>query len=139
MKKLILTNVFLLLFSQNIFAKTVSNYEIRTAPIALLARWVTLDFAFNLDNQWAIGPSVIIYAAPKIGNMFIPTYNGYAAGVNVYGYLNSFSTNGWYWGNHLYYENFESYPHDFLGHYELSGFKFNTVGGYQVVTNFNLI
>lgn len=125
-------------FSQSLIAKEDLSYEVRTAPVAMIARWGTIDLSFNIDDHWAFGPSVIVYAAPKIGNMFAPAYNGYAVGGHAYGYLNSFATDGWYWGNHLYYENFESYPHNFLGHYELKGFKFNTVAGYQIILNYSL-
>jgi hypothetical protein len=113
------------------FAKNSLKYEVRTAPIALIARWATLDFTIKINDRWVIGPSTIIYAAPKIGNMLSPAYSGFAVGGHAYGYLKSFSENGWYWGNHLYYENYESYPHAFEGHYELSGLKFNTKLGYQ--------
>jgi hypothetical protein len=133
MKKYLLM-IIILLSSHISFSKEISNYEIRTAPITLIARWGTLDFSFNIDNQWAIGPSVIIYAAPKIGNMFAPSYNGTAVGAHAYYYFNSFLDDSWYWGNHAYYESYESYPHDFNGHYEFKGFKFNTKVGYQVTT-----
>jgi hypothetical protein len=138
MKKVLLLAASILCFSNICFSKEILDYEVRTAPIALLARWATLDLSFSLNDQWAIGPSIIVYAAPKVGNMFVPAYNGYAAGLHAYGYLDSFSSDTWYWGNHLYYENFESYPHNFSGHYELKGFKFNSVAGYQVILNYNL-
>ncbi len=135
MKKYLIMTFPLLFFSSISFSKEILDYEIRTAPIALIARWGTLDFSFNVNNQWAIGPSVIIYAAPKIGNMFAPSYSGTAIGGHAYYYFNSFSGTGWYWGTHIYYESYESYPHNFNGHYEFKGFKFNTKIGYQIMAS----
>ena len=132
MKKYLVA-VLILLSSPFSFSKEILNYEIRTAPVALIARWVTLDFSFNINNQWALGPSIGLYATPKIGNMFTPSYNGSAVGAHAYYYFNSFSDDSWYFGNHAYYENYESYPHAFNGHYELKGFKFNSKAGYQLV------
>lgn len=129
-----------LLFCSIAFSKE-NKYEVRTAPIALLARWVTADFSIALNPNIAVGPSVVIYASPEIGNMFLPSYSGYALGAHAYYYLVGFSENGFYGGSHFYYENFSSYPHGVAGHSELTGTKINLVGGYQfiTVTKFNIL
>ena len=141
MKKTFLTLISLFCFSNISQSTEAFNYEIRTAPIALLARWGTLDFSLNINTQWALGPSVIIYAAPKVGQMFAPSYSGTAIGGHLYYYLNSFSENSWYWGNHLYAESYQSYPHAMNGHYEYSGYKLNSKFGYQFThsSGFNML
>jgi hypothetical protein len=135
MKKYLLLMIVAFL-TNTVFAQEKLSYEVRTAPAALLARWITLDFSLNLVSEhWSLGPSVIIYAAPKIGNMFTPSYNGTALGGHLYYYFKSFSESSWYSGNHLYYEEYESYPHNFTGHYQYQGFKFNPKAGYQIATS----
>jgi hypothetical protein len=138
MKNYLLVVLSSFCFSSSSFSKENVNYEIKTAPIAFFASWLTLDFSINLNDQWALGPSVIIYQSAKTGNMFAPSYNGFAGGAHFYYYFNSFSENGWYWGNHVYYENYESYPHNFLGHYGYTGFKINSKVGYQLVSTSNI-
>lgn len=139
MKKIVTILFMIVLYQSTSLAKEVLKYEVRTAPIALVAQWATLDFSFKLNGTWAAGPSVIVYASPKIGNMLAPSYNGTALGGHLYAYLNSFSQSSWYWGNHFYSENFESYPHAKTGHYELKGSKISTKFGYQLLLKSNFV
>ena len=129
------STILLLLFSCNILAQ---NTEARIAPLALLARWFSFDLSLNTSKHWSYGPSGIYYGAPRSGNMFIPSYNGFALGGHVYYYYHGFDLNSWYWGVHAFYERFESYPHAFNGHYELNGTKVNTKVGYRILSSSSL-
>jgi len=107
------------------------SWEFRTAPIALIARWFTLDVSYRLSDQWATGPAAILYNAEGPGGMLSPSYKGYAVGWNGNYYFNSVYKNTWYVSAHTYYESYKSYPHAYLGYKEIDGFKANSVIGYQ--------
>jgi hypothetical protein len=107
------------------------RWEFRTAPVAYLARWYTLDVSYRISEKWATGPAGIIYGSPEIGHMFAPSYKGYAAGWNANYYFNTVLKSGWYLSMHSFYEKYSSYPHAYLGHKEIDGFRANAVAGYQ--------
>lgn len=112
-------------------AKSVSSWEIRTAPLAFLARWLTLDLSYRPTNHWAFGPSFISYQASRPGGFLAPSYRGLATGFNLNYYFDSVHTETWYLSSHVYYENFESYPHAYSGYIKRSGYKANSAIGYQ--------
>jgi hypothetical protein len=67
--------------------------------------------------------------------MFLPTYHGTAYGLNATYYFNSFDTDSWYLNAHVYKENYDSYPHAYLGSYTYDGTSFiGTVGVHQIST-----
>lgn len=107
------------------------RWELRTAPIALLASWVTLDASYRFTDHWATGPAVILYSASGRGNMFTATNNGYAAGWSANYYFRSVFRNTWYISAHTYFESYKTYPHAYEGFKELSGLKANSAFGYQ--------
>lgn len=109
----------------------IPRWEFRTAPIALWARWYTLDISYRISEKWTTGPAAVVYGSAEIGNMFVPSYKGYAVGWNANYYFNSVLKNGWYLSMHSYYEKYSSYPHAYLGHKEMDGFRANAVAGYQ--------
>ncbi len=42
-----------------------TTLELRTAPLALLAQWTTLDTSYNLNDHWATGPALVVYSGPE--------------------------------------------------------------------------
>ena len=127
--------VLLLFFTLNSWAapkQEFSNWEVRTAPIAYLAKWITLDLSYVTDS-FAFGPSIISYASPEtVGGMLAPTYNGLAYGGNFV-LAETLYRNSLYLSGHAYAENFRSYPHAFLGYQNRTGGKANIVLGYRWV------
>ncbi len=107
------------------------NWEFRTAPLAFLASWFTLDVAYRLSDQWSFGPSAILFNAKGPGSMLAPSYNGYAVGWNGSYHFGSVRKNSWYISAHGYYESYKLYPHAFSGHKEVTGFSGYSVIGYQ--------
>ncbi len=108
------------------------SWEFRTAPVALLARWYTLDISYRFTEQLAFGPSAVIYDAPGVqGNMLAPTYKGNAFGLHANYYFNSVMTRGWYSGLHAYQESYRSYPEGYPGYEDRKGFRGNVTAGYQ--------
>jgi hypothetical protein len=109
------------------------SWEFRTAPIALLARWYTLDVSYRFTEHIAVGPSVVIYDAPgEQGNMLAPTYKGNAFGLHANYYFTSVERNSWYSGLHAYQESYTSYPEGYPGHEDRKGFRSNVTAGYQI-------
>lgn len=112
-----------------------ARWELRTAPVAFLAKWVTLDSSYRFQENFSFGPSIILYNSPKGdgGGMLTPSYNGYAAGLNGMLYFDSVTKNTWYTSFHAYYEDFSSYGHgskkgDVT---EIHGIKSQAAIGYQ--------
>lgn len=111
-------------------------WEVRTAPIAMLASWYTLDVSYRTNKNFAFGPAAIIYNSNATqGSMLMPTYKGSALGGHVYYYFNSVYRSDWYLGARLYKESYRSYPHAFLGYDEMDGYKGNATIGYQLKTS----
>lgn len=102
------------------------SWEVRTAPIALLARWLTLDVAYRFSEHFATGPAIVLYEAPiqAGGNMLMPTYRGSAWGWQANYYFKPITerSNG-YVGGRIYSETYKSYPHDMSegGYDDVSG------------------
>lgn len=107
------------------------RWEFRTAPVVLWARWYTLDVSYRISEKWATGPAAVVYGSAEIGNMFAPSYKGYAVGWNANYYFRSVMKSGWYLSMHSYYEKYSSYPHAYNGHKKMDGFRANAVAGYQ--------
>jgi hypothetical protein len=117
-----------------------SNWIFRTAPVAIMARWYTLDVSYNISKNWATGPAVISYASGTMGGMLAPTYRGYAIGWNGNYYFNSVRVDGWYASLHAYYENYDSYPEGYSGYVAINGFKANSAVGYRwIIGNFDIL
>ena len=135
MAKLII--IFLLLCSQPSFSAETAKWEIRTAPVAFLASWLTLDLSYFLNEHWAFGPSYIDYAnKSNIGNMFLPTLNGTAFGAHLL-WAESFFADSIYAGLHFYNEKYDSYVEAFTGHYEISGTRYTAIVGKRWLNGYN--
>lgn len=139
MLKIILLLVFF--NTQILFAKApLSNsnidrleWEVRTAPVAFFAKWLTLDFSYLPNSNWAFGPSLIRYGSEEtLGGMLAPTYNGWAYGAHII-LAHSLTENSPYISSHAYLENYTSYPHAFSGQKDKSGSKINLDVGYRLV------
>lgn len=114
-----------------LYEKNLKRFEIRTAPLAFLAKWLTLDTSYRLNDSFSTGPAVVIYAAGGPGGMLAPSFKGYAAGWSANYYINGAQEDTVYVGTHAYYESYDSYPHAFLGYYSRSGLRANITLGYQ--------
>jgi len=108
-----------------------ARWDLRTAPVALVARWYTLDAFYRITKNWSTGPAAIVYAASSPGGMFFPNYKGYAVGWGGNHYFTSVRTDGWYASLHAYYESYESYPHGSMSIEKRDGFKANSALGYR--------
>lgn len=133
-------SVLLVLMSTIVFAdvneeskkKDLNQWEFRTAPMALLASWYTIDISYRISEKLSTGPAVVIYGAPETGNMFLPSYKGTAGGWQANYYFDSVRKNTWYLGSHIYFENYNSYPHALNGFEELSGYRLDAIIGYKI-------
>lgn len=108
------------------------RWEIRTAPLAFSASWLTLDLSYRLNENFATGPAGVYYnASGETGRMFTPTFKGYALGWQGSYYLSSIQASTWYLGARGYYEAYRSYPHAFSGYVDKQGIRGSAVFGYQ--------
>lgn len=89
---------------------TGPRWELRTAPLAFLAQWTTIDVGYRVTSKISTGPAVVSYAA-KSGNMFLPSFEGQAIGWYANYYLGSANVSGGYSSLHVYHEDFLSHPH----------------------------
>ena len=114
--------------------KDQKTYEIRTAPLAFWANWITVDLSY-ISKNWAFGPSYVKYAnTSEYGNMFLPTFQGNAIGAHFI-YASSFNETNYYLGGHTYYEDYYSYPHG--GTYyrtKYIGLRTSLVVGYRLAS-----
>ena len=122
--------IILVLVSQvSLAAISRPQWEVRTAPIAFIARWLTLDLSYIANENWAFGPSYIRYAnESEYGNMLAPTYNGNAVGAHVL-WAENFTDDAIYLGGHYYVEDYRSRPEGFLGYDDYTGSKLSAVIG----------
>ena len=112
--------------------ESFSRWEFRTAPIALLANWYTLDISYRVSENVATGPAGILCNGSEMGHMFLPSYRGQAIGWQAYYYFYSILKNTWYLGMRGYQESYSSYPHGDSGYDKLNGFRSNIALGYQM-------
>lgn len=117
------------------------RFEVKVAPFTLLMSWWSLEGSYRITPHFATGPMIIAYKAGTKGNMFLPSYNGYAAGWQANYYLNSVSRPGAYTSAHIYYEDYTAYPHDNMDHYHHQGMRMNANLGFQfkLSSSFNLL
>ena len=102
-------------------AKPDTTWEIRTAPLALWAQWITLEGSYRVSEKWATGPSAVWYAGSG-ANMFAPTARGVAAGWVADYYFKSVKQNSGYLSFHAYYEKHTAFIHS-SGEKENEGFR----------------
>lgn len=107
------------------------RWELRTAPIAMLASWYTLDVAYRISDRWATGPAAVLYNGAEQGNMLYLSRRGHAFGWNGTYYLRSATTDSWYLNTHAYYESSRAYPHAVSGYNEENGVRANLTVGYH--------
>lgn len=107
------------------------RYELRTAPVALLARWQTLDASYRINRHWATGPALVAYNSEGRGGMLAPSFKGLAIGWHVTHYFLSVARHGWYSGLHAYHEDYESRGHGDDGYEKLEGLRTNLVLGHH--------
>lgn len=92
-------------------AADLKKFELRTAPLAFLARWITAEGLFRFNSQWAAGPSYVQYVDRSIGNMFWPSLKGFSAGFVVTHYLKELPLQGIYATLRYHYEDFRYISH----------------------------
>ena len=114
----------------------INQWEIRTAPLAFLARWLTLESLYRLDDHWAIGASYVAYRATGGGGMFtpFPGLRGNSFGLVVTRYFHPLEESGLYGNLHLSKEDYTQYPNAdgprSLFHYK--GHSLLLVAGYRM-------
>ncbi|MGE4133946.1 MAG: hypothetical protein AB7F86_20080 [Bdellovibrionales bacterium] len=115
-------------------AQSLNKWELRTAPIAMLASWYTLDVSFHLTPYFSMGPAVVLYNdRSEHGGMLAPTYHGHALGWHGYYYFRSHARHGMYLGLRSYYESYRSRQHGLSGQYEdRDGFRTDLFTGYRM-------
>jgi hypothetical protein len=100
------------------------RWEVRTAPIALLASWSTLDVSYRLSDQIATGPAVVAFGCKGPGNMLAPCWDGYALGWQGIYYFRGVRGNSPYVSGHAYYDEFKSHAHAVVdSHDEVRGVR----------------
>lgn len=133
--------IFIFLVAVSVLGKDIEKttepklkqWEVRTAPIAYIARWITLDVSYRFNEQFAAGPAIVVYNSESTtGGMFSPTYKGTAFGAQAYYYFRSVMGPTWYIGSRFYKEDYRSYPHAFSGYDNKDGWSANATLGYQV-------
>lgn len=132
--KYVVAFIFLISFNAKAEdSKLAGTFEVRTAPLALYAAWITLDATYFLNKNWAIGPSYISYANnSEYGNMLAPTYYGNAYGAHAIWALDDLFSNSWYVSSHAYFESYRSRSHGLLGNEEnRKGYRVNAVVGFR--------
>lgn len=87
-----------------------AKWEIRTAPIALLASWLTIDAGYRIGSKVSTGPAFVSYGA-KSGNMFLPSFEGQAIGWYANYYFRPSGVGGWYTSLHAYAEDYLVHSH----------------------------
>lgn len=107
-------------------------WEVRGAPLALLAQWYSFDLSYRLNPKWSTGPSGIRYAASSNGNMLLPSMNGYAVGWNLNYYVNGVDQSSWYFGGYLFYEDYNRYPHSSSPPQKITGSRADYIMGYRI-------
>ena len=111
---------------------SVKNWAVKTAPVAYIAKWVTVDVTRKLTSKLSMGPSLIYYGnESSIGNMFLPTYRGYAAGYNMNYFFKGLHQTGWYMSHHSYYEDYKDYPHNSDFTFSNEGWRADLIGGWN--------
>lgn len=120
---------WLCLFNVSASAES-KQFEIRTAPIALIARWYTLDASYRPNPQWALGPSIVIYNHDGPGGILSPAYQGKSFGAHINYYFQSIDVNSFYLGSHFLYDDYRSFPHGSSGYRDHIGTSLQAVAGY---------
>lgn len=111
---------------------SLGRWEFRAAPVQVLYRFYSVEFAYRLSKQWSIGPSVVVYDSPgNLGVMFGPTYHGAAFGLNGTYYFQSVESHTSYLSSRVFYQSYTSYGHAFRGYTENAGGRGDVVLGYQ--------
>jgi len=107
------------------------RFELRTAPIAFIARWLTLEALYRLNDKWAVGPSFVYYGSGPTGSMFWLSYQGRALGLVATHYLRGVSQRGWYGSLRYHYEDYTYYPHAKSEEQYYKGHSLIAVAGYR--------
>lgn len=109
------------------------SWEVRTAPLALIARWYTLEALYRLNDEWALGPSYIKFGSTASADMFFPSYRGKALGFVGTHYFPSSSGQGLYGTVRYYFQDYTAYEHDNTSsEFHLKGHSLAFVGGYRL-------
>lgn len=112
--------------------KPLARWEFRTAPVAALIKFYSLEIAYRFSKHWSFGPAGVAYdSLGDRGNMLIPTYHGAAFGLNGTYYLEPVAGDTFYVSGHAFYQKYTSYGHSFRGYSESEGARADVNLGYQ--------
>lgn len=122
----------LLIIPSGALAFETNQWEVRTAPIAFIARWFTFEGLYRPNPSWALGGSYVKYSGSTSGSMFWPSDRGYSAGLVGTYYFDPVMAESWYATARLHHEKFTSYGHNSEYDYEYKGNSLMAVGGFRV-------
>lgn len=117
--------------SENSPEQTFARFELRTAPIAFIARWLTVEALYRVNDKWAVGPSFVYYGSGTSGSMFWLSYQGQALGMVATHYLRGVSQRGWYGSLRYHYEKYTYYPHAKSEEHYYKGHSLIATAGYR--------
>ncbi len=135
MRIFLLVSAFLsiLLSAFHAAADTPEKLEIRVAPLALLARWYTLETAYKISKTFDLGINYTHFGARveyRTGNMFFPTLSGDSYGLNLNYYFFQVPTgSSAYASMKLNREVFQSIGHASPSIYSYDGMSATLLGG----------
>ncbi len=112
---------------------SLRQFELRTAPIAFVARWLTLEALFRVNPHWAVGPSFVYYGDTSSGSMFWLSYQGRAVGIVATHYLRGAGIRGWYGTGRYHFESFTHRPHAKSEELHYKGHALLLSAGYRFV------
>lgn len=117
------------------------RFELRTAPLALIARWITLEGLYLLGGErWAVGPSLVFYESPAAGSMLWLSQRGRSIGAVATYYFKPVSEPGWYGTLRYLHDSYTYYPHNSragIRHESYQGHSLTMVAGYRFVLPWN--
>lgn len=113
--------------------RSVKTFAVKTAPIALLAGWYTLDFSIRASTQFSIGPSLVVYDGDveTSGSFLSPNYKGYGAGFHWNYFLRNINENWFYLSGHTYFDDYKSLGHNSSFRESVEGIRTNLIFGWK--------
>ncbi len=108
------------------------KWDLRTAPIAILAHRYLLEGSFRPSPQWATGPSVIRYDCHGPSGLLARCISGWSVGWQTTYYFQSPNFNTWYASAHAYSDRHSARSDGAeMSESASTGLKVNAVIGHQ--------
>ncbi len=84
------------------------KWEVRTAPVMMVAAWYTLDLSYQLTPNWSTGPAAVFYQNDHVGGMLMPADFGQALGWQQLYTFKPMKAASLYVSSHVYYQSYSS-------------------------------